>query len=341
MKAIDIHTHILPPEIPKFRDQFGYGGFIEYRRDLGHSESGCRHVDMYYDSGSFFRHVKPNAFDAKERLKECDACAVQLQVLSTVPVMFSYWAKPRDGLYVSQFLNDHLAKVISEHPARFLGLATVPMQDAKLAVKEAKRAKETLGLTGFQIGSNINRINLSDPQFFPFYEACEAMNAPIFVHPWDMMGKKEMPQYWLPWLVGMPAETSRAICSLIFGGVMSRFPKLRFAFAHGGGSFAMTHGRIAHGFQMRPDLCATECAENPDHFIGHFFVDSLVHDVETLRFIVQLFGASRVCLGSDYPFPLGEIKPGELIRSGEFTKEVEEQLLTLSALEWLGIDVLP
>ncbi len=215
------------------------------------------------------------------------------------------------------------------------------MQDAKLAVKEAKRAKETLGLTGFQIGSNINQINLSDPQFFPFYEACEAMNAPIFVHPWDMMGKKEMPQYWLPWLVGMPAETSRAICSLIFGGVMSRFPKLRFAFAHGGGSFAMTHGRIAHGFQMRPDLCATECAENPDHFIGHFFVDSLVHDVETLRFIVQLFGASRVCLGSDYPFPLGEIKPGELIRSGEFTKEVEEQLLTLSALESLAIAVLP
>lgn len=333
MLTIDIHTHILPPEIPRFSDRFGYGGFIELR----HSP-GCRHVDMYNDEGQFFRRVEPNAFDASERLKECDASNVSVQVLSTVPVMFSYWAKPHDGLYVSQFLNDHLASVVSAHPNRFVGLGTVPLQDPALAVKEVIRAKETLGLTGFEIGSNINQLNLSDPRFFPFYEACEGLNAPIFVHPWDMMGKNSMEKYWLPWLVGMPAEVARAICSLIFGGVMSRFPKLRFAFAHGGGAFPITHGRIAHGFSSRPDLCAVDCGENPDRFIGHFYVDSLMHDAAALKYVVDLFGANRVCLGSDYPFPLGESKPGELIRSAQFSKSVERQLLGLSALEWLGLE---
>ncbi len=299
---------------------------------------GCRHVDMYNDEGQFFRRVEPNAFDASERLKECDASNVTVQVLSTVPVMFSYWAKPHDGLYVSQFLNDHLASVVSAHPNRLVGLGTVPLQDPALAVKELIRAKEKLGLAGFEIGSNINQLNLSDPQLFPFYEACEGLNAPIFVHPWDMMGKKSMEKYWLPWLVGMPAEVARAICSLIFGGVMSRFPKLRFAFAHGGGAFPITHGRISHGFSSRPDLCAVDCAENPDQFIGHFYVDSLVHDTAALRYVVDLFGANRVCLGSDYPFPLGESKPGELIRSAQFSESVERQLLGLSALEWLGLE---
>ena len=333
MLAIDIHTHILPPEIPKFRERFGYGGFIELRH-----QTGCHHVDMYDDSGKFFRRVEPNAFDPKERLKDCAASGISVQVLSTVPVMFSYWAKPPDGLYLSQFLNDHIASVVNENPKKFLGLATVPLQDPALAVKEAVRAKEKLGLSGFEIGSNINNLNLSEPQFFPFYEACEAMNAPIFVHPWEMMGQAAMPKYWLPWLVGMPAEVSRAICSLIFGGVMSRFPKLRFAFAHGGGAFPITHGRVAHGFTSRPDLCAVDCPENPDRFIGHFYVDSLVHDADALRYIVKLFGSSRVCLGSDYPFPLGETCPGQLIRSAKFTKDEEKNLLGLSALEWLGLE---
>src|SRR6185437_13469362 len=143
MFTVDIHTHILPPEIPKFRDRFGYGGFIELR----HSP-GCRHVDMYNDEGQFFRRVEPNTFDSDERMKECTASGVNVQVLSTVPVMFSYWAKPNDGLYVSQFLNDHLASIVAAHPNRFVGLGTVPLQDPALAVKEAIRAKEKLGLVG-------------------------------------------------------------------------------------------------------------------------------------------------------------------------------------------------
>lgn len=331
LKKIDIHTHILPPEIPRFKDQFGYGGFIELRH-----APGCQHTDMYDDSGKFFRRVEPNCFDAEVRAVECGEMGVDLQVLSTVPVMFSYWAKPKDGHYISQFLNDHIAKVVEGHPRQFIGLATAPLQDPALAVTEGRRAIEKLGLSGFQIGSNVNQTNLSDERFFGFYEMCQALNVPLFIHPWDMMGQKDMQKYWLPWLVGMPAEVSRAICSFIFGGVFKRFPRLRVAFAHGGGAFSMTWGRVQHGFEARPDLCGVDCDVSPETYLGHFFVDSLVHNAQALKYIVDLYGANRVCMGSDYPFPLGEEEPGALIAKAGFDLQIQEKLLAGSALEWLG-----
>ncbi len=327
---IDIHTHILPPEIPKFKEMFGYGGFIALK-----DCPGCAAKDMVDDSGKFFRRVDPNAFDPLERLKDCDHHQVNVQVLSTVPVMFSYWAKPQDGLKVSELLNDHLASVCKENPKRFVGLGTLPLQAPELAVKEAERCVRELGLKGFQIGSHVNDWNLSDPKLFPVYAALEKLDAALFVHPWDMMGQEKMGKYWLPWLVGMPAETSLAICSMIFGGVFAKFPKLRVAFAHGGGSYPFTEGRVQHGFEVRPDLCAVDNPVAPKNYHGHFWVDSLVHGTDALQFLKQKFGASRICLGTDYPFPLGELSPGEGIRDGGFTQDEQDWMNHQAALEWL------
>ncbi len=146
-----------------------------------------------------------------------------------------------------------------------------------------------------------------------------------------------MEKYWLPWLVGMPAETSRAICSMIFGGVFEKFPKLRVAFAHGGGSFPITIGRIQHGFNVRPDLCAIDNDKDPWSYLGKFWIDSLVHDSNALEYIVKVMGENNICLGSDYPFPLGEQKPGALIDEMLFEKELKEKLLYKNALQWLNI----
>jgi aminocarboxymuconate-semialdehyde decarboxylase len=328
---IDLHTHILPKSWPDLRARYGYGGFVQ----LEHHGPGCARMMI---DGQSFREIEDNCWDPKRRLADIEPHCVDVQVLSTVPVMFSYWAKPRDTLDLARLLNDHIAEVVRTHPGRFVGLGTLPMQDADLAVRELERCMRDLGLAGVQIGSHVNGKNLDDPDLFPVFAAAERLGAAVFVHPWDMLAKERMSKYWLGWLVGMPAETSLAICSVIFGGVLARLPNLRIAFAHGGGAFPGTLGRIEHGFHCRPDLCATAVSDSPRAHLGRFYVDSLVHDADALRTLLRQVGPERIALGSDYPFPLGESEPGKLIESlDELTPAMRDRLLAGTALEFLGL----
>ena len=152
------------------------------------------------------------------------------------------------------------------------------------------------------------------------------------------MGKPEMEKYWLPWLVGMPAEISRAICSLIFGGILEKFPNLRIAFAHGGGSFPFTIGRIDKGFTARPDLCAFDNDFLPSKYLNSFYVDSLTHNKDALNYLINILGYDKILFGTDYPFPLGETEPGEMINSLNISNKNKQRLYAGSALEWLGLD---
>ncbi|MBS1781475.1 MAG: amidohydrolase [Bacteroidetes bacterium] len=333
MKKIDIHTHIMPEHIPNYFQKFGYGEFIH----LEHHCPGCARM---IKGDKIFREVDQNCWDPNARLKEMDMTVVNTQVLSTIPVLFNYWAKPAHGLETSRFFNDHIAHCVSLHPDRFIGLGTVPMQDIDLAIQEMERCITELKLPGLEIGSNINNQNLSDPIFEPFWQAAEDLNCALFVHPWEMMGEGLMQKYWLPWLVGMPAETARAISSLIFSGVFHRHPRLRIAFAHGGGSFPFTIGRIQHGFDVRPDLCAIDNNESPKSYLGKFWIDALLHDSKALQYVVDVMGESKVCMGSDYPFPLGEHTPGKLIEEmNSFSAETKNKLLHQNAADWLNINL--
>lgn len=347
MNAVDIHTHILPPEWPDLAERFGEGKWLSMRRN--HSEDGMCCGATLYCQGRHFRDVEPNCFDHALRIEDMDRTRVRLQALSTVPVMFSYWARPEHASELARILNDHIASVCREHPRRFLGLGTLPMQCPKTAVRELERCVRDLGMPGVQIGSHIDRgdapdWNLSDPEVFAVFEAAQDLGACVFVHPWDMMGSDQMTRYWLPWLVGMPAETSRAICSVLFAGVLERLPRLRIGFAHGGGAFPGTIGRIEHGYRTRPDLCAIDNPVSPRAYLvsgaspARFYVDSLVHDEAALMRLLELFGDQRVMLGSDYPFPLGEAEPGSLIRSiPSLSAETRDRLLFRTALEFLGL----
>ncbi len=329
---IDIHTHILPENWPDLEQRYGYGGFVR----LEHEGPGCARMVI---DGKGFRRIDDACWSPERRLADCDRTGVHVQVLSTVPVMFSYWAKPEHGHDLARLLNDHIASVVEPNPRRFVGLGTLPLQSPELAVRELERCVEELGLAGVQIGTNVNGRNLDDPELFPVFQRAAELGAAVFVHPWEMLGRERTERYWLTWLVGMPAETALAMCSLIFGGVLERLPALRIAFAHGGGSFPATLGRIEHGFRVRPDLVAVRNAVNPRQYVQRVYVDSLVHDPRALRYLLELFGAARIALGSDYPFPLGEHEPGRLIETLPGLDDADRaRLLAGTALEFLGLE---
>lgn len=326
---IDMHTHIIPKDLPDFTKKFGYGDFIH----LVHNREGFANM---MKGENFFREIGENCWNADLRVSEYKEYNTQYQVICTIPVMFSYWAKPEDAAELARFLNDDAAQTVNDNPQHYIGLGTLPMQDTDLAIKELYRAKE-IGLRGIQIGSNINDLNLSDERFHPLWAAFEESGMALMVHPWNMMGKPSMEKYWLPWLVGMPAETSRAICSMIFGGVFEKFPKMRVNFSHAGGSFIGTIGRIEHGFNCRPDLVAIDNKRNPREYLGHFWVDCITHDIKALKYIEEHVGSERICLGSDYPFPLGDLEIGKFIEESDLPKDKVDNIFYRSTLEWLGM----
>lgn len=331
MLKIDTHAHYLPRDWPDLTAKYGDKRFPV----IHHGDDGRHRI---YKDGKFFREIWPKTWDAQERIEDYARFGIQVQVISTVPVMFSYWAAPHHALELHQSLNDHMAETCRKHPMHYAGIGTVPLQSPRLAMQELERCMDQLGLDGVQIGSHINDWNLDAEELRPFFEAAQDLGAAVLVHPWDMMGTDSMPKYWMPWLVGMPAEQSRAACALIFGGVLEQFPRLKIMLAHGGGSFPYTIGRIEHGFNMRPDLVATDNPRNPREYFSRLYFDSCVHDNLALRYLIDTVGIERVMLGTDYPFPLGEQEPGSGIQALALSRTEQDQLFHGTALSWLGRD---
>ena len=331
MLKIDTHAHYLPRDWPDLASKYGDNRFPV----IHHGDDGRHRI---YKDGKFFREIWPKTWDAQVRIDDYARFGVQVQVISTVPVMFCYTSKPQHALELHQSLNDHMAETCRAFRRHYAGIATVPLQSPRLAVQELERCIDQLDLQAVQIGSHINDWNLDADELTPFFEAAQDLEAAILIHPWDMMGTDTMPKYWMPWLVGMPAEQSRAACALIFGGVLERFPRLKICFAHGGGSFPYTVGRIEHGFNMRPDLVAVDNPRNPREYFGKIYFDSCVHDPRALRYLIETAGIDTVMLGTDYPFPLGEQEPGSGIASLGLDAIGEARIYHGTALEWLGLN---
>jgi aminocarboxymuconate-semialdehyde decarboxylase len=222
-------------------------------------------------------------------------------------------------------MNDLALEYCAPFPTRLKALAQVPLQDTERACREASRAKAS-GHVGVQIGSHVGDRDLDDEQLVEFLHHCAVNDIPVLAHPWDMMGgEKRMKKWMLPWLVAMPAETNLGILSLILSGAFERLPRsLKLCFAHGGGAFAFTLGRVDNAWKHR-DIVRQDCPQLPSSYCDRFSVDSAVFDDRALRLLVDVMGSERVMLGSDHPFPLGEQQIGQLVSTSTRLNDVEKQ----------------
>ncbi|GIN19522.1 hypothetical protein J1TS3_06560 [Siminovitchia fordii] len=327
---VDFHTHIIPEDIPNFAKK--YGG----RWPVLEKTCSCGANIMV--SGKNFREVTEQVWSPEKRIEDMDKEGVDIQVLSPIPVTFSYWADTAQAEEFAKLQNDFIAETVKENPDRFIGLGTVPMQDGETAVREMKRCMFELGMKGIEIGTNVNGQNLDDPSFAEFFEMAEKWDVPLFVHPWETLGRERFPRHNFMYTVGMPSETALAAASLINGAVMEKHPNLKVCFAHGGGSFPYILPRLDQGWNVWPDIRKIE--KPPSFYAKKFYFDSLNYDPLNLQYMVDRFGYEKIVMGSDYPFLLREIPPGKVIDdTSGLTEKQKKAILGENALTFLNINV--
>ncbi|WP_404455005.1 amidohydrolase [Virgibacillus necropolis] len=328
---VDFHTHIIPEEIPNFADKFGGGRWPVL-------EKTCSCGANIMVEGKVFREVTDQVWSPEKRIQDMDAEGVDIQVLSPIPVTFSYWAKADEAEEMSKVQNDFIADTVKQYPERFIGLGTVPLQDVNVSIKEMDRCIHVLGLKGIEIGTNINGKNLDDPEFITFFEMAEKWEVPLFIHPWETLGRERMPRHNFMYTVGMPSETALAAASLINSGIMEKFPRLKVCFAHGGGSFPYILPRLDRGWHVWPDLRLT--SKPPSHYAKNFYFDSLNYDPLNIKYLVDRFGYEKIVMGSDYPFLLREIPPGKVVdETIKLTDKQKHSILGQNALDFLNVTI--
>jgi aminocarboxymuconate-semialdehyde decarboxylase len=294
VRTIDTHTHILTQETAALLTKAG----VKVAITPDNAENAALDVN-----GVVYRPFPTGGFDIARRLRDMDATGVDVHVLSATPQTYLYNQEPALGATLAAIQNDQMAKHIAAHPDRFMGIATLPLQDPKRAADELRRAMTKLGLKGSMFASNIMGKNLDDPSFEPVWAAAEELGAFMFVHPNNVAGADRLKSYYLQNLIGNPLDTTIAAACLYFGGVLDRHPKLKFMLAHGGGFTPYQAARWQHGWKVRPEP-KKNISKQPADIAKRFYYDTILHSDKTLEAMIGLVGADNVLLGSDYPYDM-------------------------------------
>ena len=326
----DVHTHVVPKGWPDLAAECGGTGWPWLRVD---SE---RDAMLMVDDHEW-RPVKANCWDAPTRLSDMDDDGIDVQVVSPTPIFFSYDRPTDQAVKVSRVFNDLVLECAAAGGDRLVPFCQVPLQDPDAACAELDRCLAA-GHAGVEIGNHVGDRDLDDPGVVQFLKHCAEVGAPVFVHPWDMPDSPRLDRWMARWLTGMPAETHLSVLAMILGGAFDALPEsLRICFAHGGGSFPYWLGRADNAWHRRGDLVRGRSEHPPSHYIGRFYVDSVVFEEPALRLLVDVVGEDRVLVGSDYPYPLGERPAGQVVRKASFlTEDQRTKLLTLNAARFLG-----
>jgi aminocarboxymuconate-semialdehyde decarboxylase len=328
--GIDAHAHVIPHDFPAYIGSKLPGDWPS----MAPAQECHRNVMI---SGKVYRTVSDKCWDTGKRLADLPAMGLKLQVVSPMPELLSYWMQPGDARQLLRYLNDQIAGMVAESGGALAGLGAVPLQDLDLAIAELEYVVKVLGFPGVEVGSNINGIAIGDPRLDPFFEACEALGAAVFVHAIRPAGMDRLvgpPN--LQQVLGYPSDVGLAAASVITSNLLVRRPKLRIAFSHGGGTLASLLPRLQEGWGVFPALQA--CIEqSPREQAGKLFYDTLVFDTPTLRHLVDSFGSSQLLVGTDYPFNFHDRTPVERIEAAGFDDATVAQLVHRNAGRFLGL----
>ena len=324
--AIDIHAHFVPEEYLRLIETEGEPHGVRLRP----GPKGPFIVVGQVAIGPITAHYH----DLDLRLKAMDAQGATVHALSLMPPMV-YWADSALGLRLARLVNDKMAEAARAHPDRFVALATLPLQDPEAAVTEAERAVTELGCRGIYLGTNVRGKELTDPSFLPVFERIHALGAPIFLHPLNVIGAQRLTSYYLHNLLGNPFDTSVAAANIIFSGLLDRFPKLNICLPHAGGAFPYLIGRLNHGWKVREECRALKTP--PANYLRRFTYDTISHAPEPLRYLIDLVGADRVMLGSDYCFDMGYERPVKVVTALKLGRNDEEKILGGNAARLLRL----
>ncbi|MPZ35039.1 MAG: amidohydrolase family protein [Rhodospirillales bacterium] len=328
--AVDIHTHIVPASFPAYA-----GRHANVRWPQMAAGSDCRHCNVMI-AGKVFRTVSDECWSIERRLEAMVASRVARQILSPMPELLSYWLEPEDALALGRHINDTIADMIAEGGGRFAGLGTVPLQDPDLATRELERLMHSGKFCGVEIGTNVNGVAIGDARFESFFQAAEELGAAIFVHALHPAGMDRLVgPAGLAALVAFPCETAFAIASLITGGILTRRPKLKIAFSHGGGVFGLVLPRLMYGWKTIPEL-GEHIRQSPAEQVRKLFYDTLVYDTATLAFLIERFGVTQLCVGTDHPFLIQEPDPVGAIEALGLSASECDLLLFGNASRFLG-----
>ena len=306
MKIIDIHAHILAEDTIRLLQQ-----------EVPQVAIKLTPIDQEFSvlevAGAAYRPFPRGGWDLERRFKDMDAAEVDMQLVSNTPQTFLYSQDPEVTTATARLQNDQIVKLTAAHPDRFMGIATLPMQAPQRAADELARAMRA-GLRGAHIGSNINGQNLDDPALAPFWATAEQLGAFILVHPVGVAGAERLKSYYLANLIGNPVDTTIAAASLVFGGVMERYPNLKVCLSHGGGFVPYQAGRWVHGWRVRGEP-KVNLTVSPAASLRRFYYDTILHAPEPLEHLVRLAGAEQVLLGSDYPFDMGTLECARQVKA--------------------------
>ncbi len=323
---IDCHAHIIVPEILReAKPSDTWRPRVVWENGKQFVEYGPKRI------GSALREfVSPEKI-----LDEIKKSTVDTLLLCPWVSLVRYEVKPEESLDACQVQNDALASLVQKYPQQIAALGLIPLQDMSLALKELERLMKS-GLKGVEIGTHVNGVYPGDINFRPFWEACESLDAFVFIHPVEGGGRAELRDYYMWNVIGNPLETTVAAGHLILSGVMESYPRLKILLAHGGGALPALHGRLDRGFSQRSEINKV-IPRPPTGYLKQFYFDTITHDAVVLKTLVDLVGADHVLLGSDYPFDMGNENPVELVRAANLGSENEKKILGENAVRLLGL----